>query len=127
DASAPLPGVASVAGMSWLPFTVGSATSFEVVGRPLPPPGQEPGANVRFVTPGLFATLGIPIREGRDFKKEDGPDRPTAIIVSEGLARETWPGESALGKRVRMEWNGAHDTEVTGVVGDIRQRWLSSP
>jgi putative ABC transport system permease protein len=127
DALASMPGVASAAGMSWLPFSVGSATGFEVVGRPLPPPGQDPAAHVRFVTPGLFRTLGIPEREGRDFTKEDGPQRPTVVIVSESLARSVWPGESALGKRLRMEWDAVHEAEVVGVVGDVRQRALDNP
>jgi putative ABC transport system permease protein len=127
DALGSMPGVVSAAGMSWLPFSAGSATSFEAVGRPQPPPGQELGAHVRFVTPGLFRTLGIPVREGRDFTKEDGPQRPTVVIVSESLARAVWPGESALGKRVRMEWDAVHDAEVVGVVGDVRQRALDNP
>jgi putative ABC transport system permease protein len=127
DALQSLPGVTSAAGMSWLPFTVGSATGFEVVGRPAPPPGQDLAANVRFVTPGLFRTLGIPLREGRDFTKEDGPQRPTVVVVSEALARATWPGESALGKRVRMEWFTMLEAEVVGVVGDIRQKSLANP
>jgi hypothetical protein len=82
---------------------------------------------VRFVTPGLFRTLGIPVREGRDFTKEDGPQRSTVVIVSESLAREIWPGESALGKRIRMEWDAVHEAEVVGVVGDVRQRALDNP
>ena len=125
DALSQMPGVASAAGMSWLPFTAGSATGFQVVGRPLPPPGQDPAANVRFVTPGLFRTLGISVREGRDFTKEDGPGRPTVVVVSDGLARATWPGETAIGKRVRMEWDAVHEAEVVGVVGDIRQKSLA--
>ena len=127
DALAAMPGVSSAAGMSWLPFSAGSATSFEVVGRPLPPPGQQPGADVRFVTPGLFRTLGIPVREGRDFAKEDGAQRPTVAIVSESLARAVWPGETALGKRLRMEWDAVYEAEVVGVVGDVRQRALDNP
>ena len=127
DALATLPGVASAAGMSWLPFSAGSATSFEVVGRPLPPPGHDLGANVRFVTPGLFRTLGIPVREGRDFSAEDGPERPPKVIVSEALAREIWGGQSALGKKIRMEWGKTFEAEVIGVVGDIRQRSLDNP
>jgi putative ABC transport system permease protein len=122
-----LPGAASAAGISWLPFTPGSATDFEVVGRPAPPPGQELGGDVRFVTPGFFRTLGIPVLEGRDFTAEDGADRPTAVIVNQRLAREVWPGESPLGKRIRMEWDSMLDAEVVGVVGDIRLRALDKP
>src|SRR6185503_3782223 len=127
DTLTSLPGVASAAGMSWLPFTIGSATSFQVVGRSLPPAGQDLGANVRFVTPGLFRTLGIPLKEGRDFTKEDGPQRPDVVVVSEALAREIWPGESPLGKRLHMEWGRPIEAEVVGVVGDIRQKSLDNP
>jgi putative ABC transport system permease protein len=127
DALATVPGVTAAGGVSWLPFTVGSATSFEVVGRPEPAPGQEPGGDIRFVTPGLFRALGVPVLEGRDIAAEDGPDRPTVIVVNQAAARELWPGESALGKRIRMEWGSMREGTVVGVVGDVRQKSIDTP
>jgi putative ABC transport system permease protein len=127
DALATMPGATAAGGVSWLPFTIGSATSFELVGRPAPAPGQEPGGDVRFVTPGLFRALGVPILEGRDISIEDGPSRPTVVVVNQAAARELWPGESALGKRVRMEWGPTFEATVVGVVGDVRMKSIDKP
>jgi putative ABC transport system permease protein len=127
DALATVPGVTAVGGVSWLPFTIGSATSFAVVGRPEPAPGHEPGGDVRFVTPGVFRALGVPILEGRDISVEDGPDRPTVVVVNQAAARELWPGESALGKRLRMEWGPMFEATVVGVVGDVRMKSIDKP
>ena len=127
DALATVPGVTAAGGVSWLPFTVGSATSFEVVGKPAPAPGHEPGGDIRFVTPGVFRALGVPILEGRDISVEDGPDRPTVVVVNQAAARELWPGESALGKRIRMEWGPMFEATVVGVVGDVRMKSIDKP
>jgi predicted permease len=88
--------------------------------RPEPAAGQWPTADVRMVTPGLFVTLGIPLRQGRDFTAGDGFERSPVVIVNEHLAREMWPGRSPLGQRIRMEWGRRLDAEVIGVVGDVR-------
>jgi putative ABC transport system permease protein len=124
DALATIPGVRAAAGSSWAPMGMGSATSFQLPDRAAPPPGQEPGADVRFVTPGLFRVLGVPLKEGRDFTPEDAADRPRVAVVNQTLAARYWPGQSALGKRIRMEWDGMNDAEVVGVVGDVRLRAL---
>jgi predicted permease len=114
------PGVASAAAMSARPFGVGSATSFRPGDRPAPPPGQERTADVRMVTPGLFRTLGIALRQGRDFDGRDVLGRPDVVIVNERAARDLWPGQSAVGKRIRMRWGREVDAEVVGVVGEVR-------
>lgn len=115
-----LPGVASAAAMSWRPLGMGMATIFEVVDRPAPAAGQEPVADVRMVTPGLLRTLGITLVEGRDFDARDVAGRPDAVMVNERLAREFWPGQSALGRKIRMEANRPLQGEIVGVVGDVR-------
>jgi putative ABC transport system permease protein len=115
-----LPGVTSAGVMSWRPLRPAMATNFEVADRPAPLPGQEPVADVRMVTPGLLRTLGITLKEGRDFDERDVAGRPDVVIVNERLAREFWPGQSALGRRIRMEDDRMLDGEVVGVVGDVR-------
>jgi predicted permease len=84
-------------------------------------------AGVFAVTPDFFATLGIPIRQGRSLGPPDrGAGEPVAL-VSESFARRLWPGASPLGKRVRvrLRWLDGADTAgvvrtVVGVVGDVR-------
>jgi len=66
------------------------------------------------VQPGYFETLGIPILEGRSFTEADAHGEPVAI-VNEAMARDYWPGESAIGRRLRMGSNWSH---VVGVVGN---------
>jgi predicted permease len=71
------------------------------------------------VTPQLFAALAVPLRAGRDFSDEDGPDRPMVAVVSESFARRHWPGQSVLGKRFDVAFA---ERTIVGVVGDIRVR-----
>jgi putative ABC transport system permease protein len=122
-----LPGVRDAAAISWMPFSAGSATNFRCLDRPAPPPGQDLVADVRFVTPGLFRAMGIPLHEGRDFSEADREGAPDVVIVNETAARELWPGRSALGQRIGMEWLRDIEAEVVGVVGDVRSRALDTP
>ena len=115
-----LPGVVSAAAVSWRPLGQGSATTFIVPDRAAPAAGQEPVADVRMVTPGLFRTLGIPLRAGRDIGEGDRAGRPAVVVVNEHLAREFWPGQNPLGRRIKMDWGDVKDAEIVGVVGDVR-------
>jgi putative ABC transport system permease protein len=122
-----LPGVESAAAISWRPYGIGSATRFALPDREAPPAGQEPTGEVRIVSPGLFRTLGIPLREGRDFDARDAAGRPQAVIVNEHVARAFWPGQSAIGRRIAMQWGGPLDAEIVGVVADARLVGLDTP
>jgi putative ABC transport system permease protein len=72
------------------------------------------------VSAGYFELLEIPLREGRTFDGRDAPGSTPAAIVSEGLARALWPGESAVGRRMRTQQDSVWRT-VIGVVGETRQ------
>jgi predicted permease len=104
----------------------GSATDFRVLDRPAPLPGREPVADVRMVTPGLFRTMGIPVLAGRDFGPQDAAGRPAVVIVNRALADEFWPGQTAIGRRIAMEWGHDLEAEVVGVVGDARLRAMDT-
>jgi predicted permease len=67
------------------------------------------------VSPGYFATLAIPLLAGRDFDARDTEGRPLVAIVNETLARRFWPGESAIGKRVRRGTATGPEIEIVGV------------
>ena len=116
-----IPGAVSAGGISVLPMSRGgSATRFYVLDRPAPARGEEPRGDIRIVTPGLLATMGLPLLAGRDFSDRDIAGRPNAIIVNRSVAQEYWPGQDPIGKRIRMSWDGDPQGEVIGVVADVR-------
>ena len=124
-----IPGVDSAALTFGLPL---SGTSFQlsyvVQGRPAPPPNAEPRAQVRIVSPGYFATVGIPLVRGRVFSEADRPGNPRTMVVSEETVRRYFPGEDPIGKHIDFGWNRDGDHlagEIVGVVGDVRQHGLS--
>jgi len=76
--------------------------------------------------PGYFEAMGIPILAGRDFGTEDRPDAPAVVTVSERLAREQYPGESALGRTLVIgEPDERIAATIVGVVGDVRHEGLT--
>jgi predicted permease len=78
-----------------------------------------------YVTPEYFATLGIPILEGRGFTSDDTVDRDRVVVVGATFAREFWPGERPIGKRLRLQPNGPWST-VVGIAGDVKALSLSA-
>ena len=122
-----IPGVISVGAISWLPFGRGSATSYRVAGRTPAPPGQEAVADVRFVTPRLFETLGIPLLRGRSFDAQDTALAPKRVVANQTLVGEMFPGENPLGKHIFMSWGQEIEAEIIGVVGDVRLTALNTP
>jgi putative ABC transport system permease protein len=87
-------------------------------------------ADHRAILPGYFASAGIELLAGRDFSPHDDPRSPNVIVIDESLARRTWPGQSALGRRLSTTFlhEGSFDptvAEVVGVVRHVRDRSLS--
>jgi predicted permease len=125
-----LPGVTNAAYISFLPMVMrGGIWSIAVEGHP-EAPGQSGTASLRFVTPGFFDTLGIPVRMGRDINESDTVLAPWVAVVSESFARRYWPGQDPRGRRLQFGLLGEGGTSpfgertVVGVVGDIRVRGL---
>jgi putative ABC transport system permease protein len=123
---AALPGVQHAAGSSCLPVPFPCiGTSFWRVDQAKPADGQLSSAQVRPITPGFFATLGIPQLAGRDFSDGDTADSAPVAVISEALARQHFPDGEPLGRRLRINVdhaNGRDDVEwtVVGVVGNIK-------
>jgi putative ABC transport system permease protein len=118
-----IPGVQSVAGISFLPLSgPGIGTSFYRLDQPKPADGQLPTTDVRPVTPEFFKTMGIPQLAGRDITPHDNADAPLVAVVSEGLVRRYLPGEDPLGKRLLVSVGRAEGmaVEIVGVAGDIK-------
>jgi putative ABC transport system permease protein len=85
---------------------------------------KNPLTNFQAVSPGYFKTLGTPLLQGRDFDLHDDQNRPLVCLVSRSMAEFFWPGENAVGKRVRRIFADQQTPWITvvGVVEDIRYR-----
>ncbi len=112
-----LPGVESVAMTSELPIA-GETWVSSIVRSDHPVPlGQEPNANIRWVSPSYISTLKIPLLAGRDLQPSD-QNHPTNVLISEQAARAAWPGENPVGRT--FEVGGETNYTVVGVVADAR-------
>jgi predicted permease len=116
-----LPGVASAAYISYLPMTMtGGIQPVSIGGQTLDRAGNHT-ASQRFVTPGYFATLRIPLQQGRDVAESDTRSMPYVAVVSQSFVRRYWPEGNAMGRHFQFAF---HDRTVIGVVGDVRVRGL---
>jgi predicted permease len=126
--AAALPGVDAASAITFAPLAgLGSATTVWVMDRPIPPPGQRLGADIRWVHRDYHRVLGIALRAGRLFDETDREDAPLRVVISEAAAKEFWPGENAVGKRLAMPWGDTLIADVIGVVGDIRHSGPDTP
>jgi putative ABC transport system permease protein len=125
-----LPGVESAGAISDLPLSGGGwGRSLTVEGYPVLSVGQAPSINHCVITPGYFRAMGITLLDGRDFSDADARDTAKVVIIDERLAREYWPRESPLGKRIRFgppENNEPWHT-IVGVVGEVKHDSLNLP
>ncbi|WP_342377139.1 ABC transporter permease [Myxococcus stipitatus] len=118
------PGVESAANVTPGVATGGAISlSLELPDKPTPP-SERRGASFRAVSDGAFATLGMALKQGRDFTPQDTRDSPQVVVVNESFARKFFPGEDILGKRVIIGYGDDILREVVGVVGDMRGRGL---
>jgi putative ABC transport system permease protein len=126
-AIAALPGVESAGAAATLPIGGDDFASGVVIeGKPEPRPGELPRAGLQVVTPGYFRTMGIRVVDGRDAAESDTPDAMPVVLVNETFARQHWPGEAAVGRRIRLGGAGNWLT-VVGIVSDIRHLGPATP
>lgn len=112
-----LPGVAAVGVANRLPLSgEGSNLGIHVAGTALPT-NAWPTTDYRCVTPGYFATMGIPLVAGRLIQDSDGA-HPVAV-VSVSTAQRLWPGTSPIGKTFKLGADTEPPIEVVGIVGDV--------
>lgn len=101
-----------------------NSASFAIEGRTLPPGDPGPHGDLGFVSPGYFEALKIPLRAGRFFTSRDTASVEPVAIIDETLARQYWPNEDPLGKRIRGGSRQAWST-IVGVVGHVKSADLS--
>ncbi len=125
-----LPGVQSVSSVYPLPLSGDRfSISFQIEGRPVARK-DEPSADLFVTDSNYFNSMGIPIIKGRDFNDRDQHESPAVIIVTEAFAKQYFPGEDAVGKRIKPGISTYDDDdstrEIVGVVGNIRNRSLNT-
>jgi predicted permease len=106
----------------FLKFTL----QFAVEGRESESSKEDLRARFRFVSPGYFATLGIPLLEGRDFTEGDQMDAEPVVIVSKSIAQQLFPGQDALNRHIKwtdplIKYAGISPAprRIVGVLADV--------
>ncbi len=121
---AALPGVERAAAVNVLPAAGGnSSPAFEIEGQPPADPANPPTVDSRLVTPDYFATLRLPIVEGRGLTAADREDAAPVALVSRALAERYFPDGGAIGRRLRVGEDQPWAT-VVGVTGDHIHDWF---
>jgi putative ABC transport system permease protein len=129
-----LPGVERVGAVNILPLSANyDSRGVQVEDHPRPE-GQAFAPQARSVTPGYFGTMGVPLLRGRLFDERDRDPAPLVVVISDAMARQYWPGEDPVGRRLtfnsgipddqQQDVGGAGSREVIGIVGDVRHLGL---
>jgi putative ABC transport system permease protein len=124
-----VPGVQSAAINSLLPIDQsGTTASFWVDRKTWPAPGNEPLLEVRTVSPGFLATMGIKLKAGRDFTESDDTTGTQKTIVNEAVVQRLMPGENAIGRRLLQGRSpNSVEYEIIGVASNVKQSGLDVP
>lgn len=118
------PDVGAVGFASHLPLTLNiSASGVAPEGRDSVPQEEWPVSDTATVGPDYLATMGIPLLRGRSFSEWDDAESPPVAVVNEALAALLWPGEEAVGRRLRIEDREEY-LEVVGVARNGKYRTL---
>lgn len=129
DRLASLPDVEGAALMSDVPMGGGSSADLLVPEGRAFSEGESPrSVQTRFISPGAFSTLGMPLVLGRDLTWTDIYEERPVVLISQNLARLEWGSpEEALGQRLRGSSSEDQLREIIGIVGDAHDRGLSQP
>lgn len=124
-----LPNVQSASAINHLPLAGDLwGWPFRIEGRPAPLPGESPVAIYRVVLPGYFNTMRIPLLRGRDITANDSANAPGVVVINEQLAKECWPGEDPMGKRIAFGNTNPTWLTVVGIAQNSKQHdWAMNP
>jgi len=123
-----LPGVSSVGMVMNLPLSgSGMNRGFKVEGRPDPKPDEKVAMDYQVVSHDYFSTLEIPIVRGRGFTVDDNENAARVIVINEAMAKQFWPNDDPVGKRMAIG-DSSKDSSwrtIVGIVGDVRHASLT--
>jgi len=117
ESVAAVPGVRDAALSMQPPLAEGWTTRVEVEGQAQRAAGAPDEWQMRPVSPGYFALLGVPLRSGRELLESDRAGAPDVVVINESAARQYFPGVDPVGKRISF-WG--RQREIVGVVGNVR-------
>jgi putative ABC transport system permease protein len=126
------PGVRSASAAFPLPMSANDVnTSFEVEGRPMRQ-SERPVTTLHIIDRDYFHTLGVPLLSGRQFlPQDDAKGAMPVVIVSQRLAKQIFPGEDAVGRRIKPGISSGDSGEpmrlIVGVVGDVKGEGVGAP
>jgi putative ABC transport system permease protein len=121
---AALPGVVTVGGTNALPLQGWSGIWYVLGGQDFSDPAQRRILGFKYVLPGYFQSLDVPVLRGRGIEDADRFGSLPVVVVNQTLARRDWPGKDPIGQQIvtyRGPW------QVVGVVGDTRDGGADSP
>ncbi len=120
-----VPGVTGVATANFLPLNhESSSQDLTIPGRDLGTAESTPFVSDLSVSPGYFSVMRIPLSRGRAFTDADRAGTEPVVIVNETLARQYWPDDDPLGRRIELSDAGA--VTIVGVVGDAKLTDISA-
>ena len=126
------PGVRSASAAFPLPMSADDVnTSFDVEGRPMRQ-SERPVTTLHIIDRDYFHTLGVPLLSGREFTPQDDAKGATpVVIISQRLAKQVFPGEDAVGRRIKPGISSGDSGEpmrvIVGVVGDVKVEGVGAP
>lgn len=115
-----LPGVESAGTADDLPLQGGSHQPVAIEGRPVVPMAEQPEVDVRVISTGYLKAMRIPVLRGRDFNENDIAGRQDVALISEAMAKQFWPGENPVGKRLTLTFFPGRVREIVGVVSNVK-------
>ena len=132
--TASLPGVQHVALSDWRPGRDAATSTFVFEDRPNDPT-HLPSGEGSWVSDDFFRTVGTPLIAGRFFTEHDDDKAPPVVVINDEAARQFWPGQNPIGKRIGVNYTGPGRRseaaprlrEIVGVVGNIRHDSLDAP
>jgi putative ABC transport system permease protein len=116
-----LPGVGKAGAVNIVPFSSGDQSStFQIIGQPPFPQGQEPDAQVRVTTPEYFEAIGTSLRRGRLFGAQDDTNATRVVLINEAFSKKFLPGQESIGQRLNFGGGEKETQEIIGVVADVQ-------
>jgi putative ABC transport system permease protein len=116
-------GIRSAAISAALPLSFKRITPVLPEGQPDVPLAQRPFVDIEAISPRWFETMRVPLRAGRTFTNDDNAAAPPVVVVNETFARQYWPGESAVGKKIVIG-RRPEPALVVGVATDVKNQGL---